>query len=324
MVQEISAHSQDPRPAELIPLAVLDKSPADVAEIIHGLKAEKGLPRGALHSAVENWEQVLPVFLDMLEAYVDDPETNDADADPLFFVVHLFGQMRETRAYPLLMRFAAMAPTHVDRVLGDGVTATFSRVAASVFDGNPQPMRDVILDEQADEYIRNELLEALAFVTREGRVDRASTAAFLEQCYADLKPERDSYVWAGWQSAISYLGLSELADLVRRAFVSGRIDPGIMSFRHFEQDLAAVRADTAGVGPGHREIGYFGDAIAELSHWHAFSEATRRPQPELVDQAAANHMPGVTRSVKQRGRPRGNDPCPCGSGKKFKKCCRDL
>jgi hypothetical protein len=307
----------------LIPPTLSDDRPAVVAEIVDGLSGDNGLPRGALRRAVENWEQALPVFLDMLEAYIDNPEPNEADADPLFFILHLFGQMRETRAYPLLMRFAAMAPAHVERVLGDAITATFSRVAASVFDGNPQPMRHAILDEQADEFIRNGLLEALALVARDGRADRADTAAFLEQCYTDLKPERDSYVWAGWQSAISYLGLSELTDLVRRAFISGRIDPSIMSFRHFEQDLAAIRADPAGAGPGHGEIGYFGDAIAELSHWHAFSEAARRPQPELVDQAAANHMPVVTRSVKQRGRPRGNDPCPCGSGKKYKKCCRD-
>lgn len=295
-------------------LAVID-------EIIDGLSSDGGLPRAALRSAVENWELALPVFLGMLEAYVDDPETNEADADPLFFVVHLFGQMRETRAYAPLMRFAAMTPDHVERVLGDGVTATFSRVAASVFDGNPQPMRDAILDEQADEFIRNGLLEALALVTRDGRIDREATAAFLEQCYTDLKPERDSYVWAGWQSAISYLGLSELTDLVRCAFVSGKIDPGIMSFRNFEEDLAAVLADPAGAGRGHDEIGYFGDVIAEMSHWHAFSDAARHPQS--LDQASGNRPPLVTRSVKQHGRPRGNDPCPCGSGKKFKKCCRD-
>jgi hypothetical protein len=330
MVQEVPARRQGFEQAGLIPPTLADDRSTVVAEIIAGLSGDKGLPREALRSAAENWEQVLPAFLEMLAAYVDDPEANEADADPLFFIVHLFGQMRETRAYPLLMRFAAMSSNHVDRVLGDGVTATFSRVTASVFDGDPRRMHDVILDEQADEFIRNELLEALALVTRDGRVDRASTAAFLEQCYVDLKPQYGSCVWAGWQCAISYLGLSEFSDLVQRAFVSGKIDPSIMSFRHFEQDLAAVLADPAGAGAGHDAIGYFGDVIAELSHWHAFSEAARpqpepelEPEPEPVDHALASHRPVVTRSVKPRGRPRGNDPCPCGSGRKYKKCCRN-
>lgn len=320
MVQAIPARSQEPQRASLIAPAVLDLAP-EVADIVDCLGGE-GLPREALRAAAENWDRVLPIFLGMLEGYIQNPDANEACADPLFFIVHLFGQMRETHAYPLLMRFAAMAPDHVERVLGDGVTATFSRVAASVFDGNPQPMRDVILNEQADEFVRNGLLEALALVTRDGRVDRKSTEAFLMRCYSDLKPQHDCYVWVGWQSAISYLGLSDLADLVRRAFASGRIDPSIMSFRDFESDLALTRRDPAGAGRGHNEIGYFDDVIAEFSRWHAFSDTTTQSRPKSVDNFGSSPAPIVVRSVKRRGRPRGNDPCPCGSGRKFKKCCR--
>ncbi len=321
MVQTLPARRQDSGQHELTAPAALGDCPADIADIIDGLNAENGLPRSALRAAVGNWETALPLFLAMLDAYVRDPVANDKAADPLFFILHLFGQMHETRAYPLLMRFAAMEPDAVERVLGDGVTSTFSRVAASVFDGNPRPMQDAILNHGADEFIRSGLFEALALVTKDGKVERKSTEAFLLQCYADLQPQHDGYAWAGWQSAISFLGLKDMASIVRRAFDSGRIDRSIMSFHHFEEDLAAAVSGAAGAGSGHGEIGYFGDTIAELSRWHSFSEAARRPRP--VDRAAASRMPAVTRAVKERGRPRGNDPCPCGSGKKYKKCCRD-
>jgi uncharacterized protein len=323
MVQTLPARRQGSGQYELIAPAVLDDSSTDVADIIDGLNAETGLPRRALRAAVDNWETALPFFLAMLDAYVRDPAANDKATDPLFFILHLFGQVRETRAYPLLMRFAAMAPDAVERVLGDGVTGTFSRVAASVFDGNPRPMQDAILNHGADEFIRSGLFEALALVTKDGKVERKSTEAFLLQCYTDLQPQHDSYAWVGWQSAISCLGLKDLASIVRRAFDSGKIDRSIMSFHHFEEDLAAAVSGASGAGRGHDQIGYFGDAIAELSRWHSFSEAARQPQLKSADQAGANPMPAVTRAVKQRGRPRGNDPCPCGSGKKYKKCCRD-
>lgn len=322
MIQAAPMRSEERVRRALVAPTIPSEIPNVVADIIVGLSGDKGLPRAALRGAIEYWDLAVPIFLAMLEAYIQDPDANEAHADPLFFIVHLFGQMRETRAYPHLMRFAAMDADRIDRVLGDGVTATFSRVAASVFDGDPGPMREVILNHRADEFIRSGLLEALALVTRDGRIDRKWTETFLLQCYADLVPQDSSWVWVGWQSAISYLGLSEFADLVRRAFSSGKIDRSIMSFHHFEEDLAAVRADPAGAGRGNSEIGYFGDVITELSHWHAFSEAGRPRQPELIDRAAANRTPVVTRAVKRRGRPRGNDPCPCGSGKKFKKCCR--
>ena len=302
--------------------AIATEMPDVVSDIVVGLNADRGLPRQALRSAVENWETALPFFLEMLECYVDDPDSNEAATEPLFFIVHLFGQMRETRAYPLLMRFAGMAPEHVESVLGDAITASFSRVAASVFDGDTQPMRDVILNEQADEFIRNGLLQALALVTRDGRADRKWAAEFLLQCASNLKPERDNFVWVGWQCAISYLALTDLADVVRQAFANGRISPGFMSVQDFESDLAATCHDPAGAGKGHNEIGYFDDVIAELSCWHGFSEAARQSRPEQIDGAHVDDRPIVVRSVKKHGRPRGNDACPCGSGRKFKKCCR--
>jgi hypothetical protein len=195
-------------------------------------------------------------------------------------------------------------------------------VTASVFDGNAELMHDVILNEQADEFIRNGLLETLALVTRDGRVDRKSTVDFLLRCDSDLKPRRDNYVWVGWQSAISYLALTDLAELVQRAFATGKIDPSIMSARDFESDLAATRRDPAGAGRGHNEIGYFGDVIVEMSDWHGFSEAAQQSHRKSIDGASVDHTPIVVRTVKKHGRPRGNDPCPCGSGRKFKKCCR--
>jgi uncharacterized protein DUF1186/SEC-C motif-containing protein len=322
MDQVAPTRTQEPERHPAVAPTFATEIPNVVADIIVGLNADRGLPRQALRSAVESWEKALPFFLEMLECYVDDPDPNEAATEPLFFIVHLFGQMRETRAYRLLMRFAAMAPEHVEAVLGDAITGSFSRVAASVFDGDTQPMRDVILNEQADEFIRNGLLEALALVTRDGRADRKSTVDFLLQCDSDLKPQRDNYAWVGWQSAISYLALTDLSDLVRGAFANGRIDPGFMSIQDFESDLAATRRDPTGAGRGHDEIGYFGDVIAEMSHWYGFSDAARQSHPKLIDDAHVNDRPIVVRSVKKHGRPRGNDPCPCGSGRKYKKCCR--
>ena len=66
----------------------------------------------------------------------------------------------------------------------------------------------------------------------------------------------------------------------------------------------------------------FGDTIKELSTWYCFTEKyqedrKRRSSPVLpfIDQMATTPITNPLRGV---GR---NDPCPCGSGKKYKKCC---
>jgi hypothetical protein len=60
--------------------------------------------------------------------------------------------------------------------LGDGVTSTGHRVMAAVFDGDPQPLYDVIFDPAADEYIRSRMCEALAVVTLRGEMPREQAA----------------------------------------------------------------------------------------------------------------------------------------------------
>jgi len=68
------------------------------------------------------------------------------------------------------------------------------------------------------------------------------------------------------------------------------------------------------------------DTIEELRHWAAFAEkpAERRTPPPPPPHFEALREPAepVTSPVLPRGRRIGrNDPCPCGSGKKFKRCC---
>ena len=53
----------------------------------------------------------------------------------------------------------------VDSVLGDATTLTAHRVMAAVFDGDPQPLYDVILNEHAEEFVRSRMLETVAMVT---------------------------------------------------------------------------------------------------------------------------------------------------------------
>jgi preprotein translocase subunit SecA len=54
------------------------------------------------------------------------------------------------------------------------------------------------------------------------------------------------------------------------------------------------------------------DYVARLARHYEMFKRTEPPQPELfVPKTAYNARSGVGR----------NDPCPCGSGKKYKKCC---
>ena len=106
------------------------------------------------------------------------------------------------------------------------------------------------------------------------------------------------------------------------------IDRSWMAYRHFEEDLAYALAHPEAPHPDwDREYAPFDDTIGELSRWYGFSEqyladrrrfdryAARQEQPARLVASRKSPMVNPARSV---GR---NDPCPCGSGLKYKRCC---
>ncbi len=62
-------------------------------------------------------------------------------------------------------------------------------------------------------------------------------------------------------------------------------------------------------------------AIDELSGWYCFSDKYLKARAK--ERASASALPGFFGDTFERERPKvgRNDPCPCGSGRKSKKCC---
>jgi uncharacterized protein DUF1186 len=130
----------------------------------------------------------------------------------LFFIFHLLGEWREKHAYRTLADLLRLPRREVDAIFGDGITTTSHRVMAAVFDGDPQPLYEIILDPNAEEFIRAGMCEALAIVTLQGELDRAVAGQFLRDAFTQMRPQAECYVWVGWQSAIAMLGMSDLGN----------------------------------------------------------------------------------------------------------------
>jgi len=303
-------------------MAITEAPDFDVDEILLEFAEHGGFPRKALEWAAANREAVTPGFLETIEAYLNGPEFDGEDEGALFFIVHLLAQFREKRAYRPLMRLFSLDSARLNRMLGDVKTETMPSIAISVFDGDLSPIQEVIENADADEYVRSGLFEALAFLVKEGKVDLEDFKKYLLRSYADLQPQGESHVWVGWQSAISLLGLTEFSDLVRKAFASGMVHPGFMRFRHFQEDVrAAVRNPESYKDTACVPLGYLDDAIGEMESWAAFSdEPLGRLESESWEPAVSGSLTDepYVNPFRDVGR---NDPCPCGSGRKFKKCC---
>jgi hypothetical protein len=281
------------------------------------------LPREAMQWALDNWEEAAPGLLGVLERYADGTDRSEDAANAAFFILHLAGERRETRAFAPLCRLAKDAEA-IEAVLGDGITTTLKGILISTYDGDLDALKDLIEAEGADPYVRSGAFEVLAYLAATGRVAREDAQAYLLQLYDTLRPQHESFAWYGWSAAIALLGLESMSGLVQKAFARGLIDPVFTNYDHFREDLGRTLADPERMaGLRYDKIGPLDDAIAELAGWYAFSDAAKQNRARHIAREAAGVQPRPPEApainpFKGVGR---NDPCPCGSGKKFKKCC---
>jgi uncharacterized protein DUF1186/SEC-C motif-containing protein len=295
----------------------------NVQGILEGLSRQDALPVEAIHAAEADRPAMVPPFLQAIETFISATSEERAKPSPIFFIFHLLGSWREKSAYRPLARLLRCPAEDVEAVLGDANTETSSQVMAAVFDGDPQPLYDIILDPQADAFVRWGMCDALALVTLQGELPRAEAARFLAACFTELKTDPGSPVWEGWQSAIAALGLTQLRPQVKEAFERGWIDTFGQSLKDFEEDLNATLKCPDAPAWYLEQHPPLGDIVENLSTWAFSSQPDQDTEPGTYREHSSvwDDTPGQAfNPFKNVGR---NDPCPCGSGKKFKKCCLD-
>ena len=301
------------------------------------LATSSELPAYALGVCTIRFDESCPVLLALLERAAAGEPLDDDEAQLLFCGVHILGGRRETDASAPLLRLLRRPRDEVERLVGAAVTETMPKILAGVFDGDAEALFAAIADTSLDEYVRDAIFRAATFLTWDGRIPLERMRAFLERFHRERLAEDDDYAWVGWQNAIALLGLADLRPLVHLAWAEGRLDEELAESEYFEADFAAAQRspdDAARFSEAH--LGYVEDILVELERftwgddevgaWSDDDFAAELLGEEYLPDAdqAGERLEDVEwtepaiNSRRDVGR---NDPCPCGSGRKFKKCC---
>jgi hypothetical protein len=271
------------------------------------------LPETAIATCIERYPEAGPLLRMALEKYANGDDVDEDVATLLFRALHIMGGLRDTQAFEPLVRVLGRPPDDVEWLLGDAITETLPHILISTFNGNADLLFDGIADQQRDEMVRDSLFRAAIFLTWEGRIDRARMVAFLEKFGTGELAVEGEFVWNAWLDAIALLGLRQLEPLVIEASSRGLIDASIYDADDFQAQLEHAERD-----PGDRsrfseaEFGYIDNVLDALRGFSSDDEETGEEDDEPVD-----NQP-VINPWRHVGR---NDPCPCGSGKKAKRCC---
>jgi hypothetical protein len=285
-----------------------------IGEHLDALARDEDLPDLALAACTMRIGEAAPALLAVLARAADGEVLDDDETTLLFRGLHVMGAAREQRAFPLLLRLLALPEEELDGLIGDALTETVPQIAAGVFDGDTEALFAAIAGGIEDEYARDTLLRAATFLAWVGRIEPARMQAFLEHLFEVRSAPDEDIVWMSWLQAIILLGLRPLAPLALRAIDEGRVMPGESTAAEFEKELAQAERTPDDITRFTRaNLGYIDDPVVALE-WTRGWSAEADPwmfDPPSVGGPATNPMRDVGR----------NDPCPCGSGKKAKKCC---
>jgi hypothetical protein len=246
---------------------------------------------------------------------------------------HLLGSWKETAAYPAVTDLLGSDGEKVEWLLGDAVTTTAHRVVFNLFDGDLAPIKRLIESPDVDVYVRRRMFDLLGMLMLQGKLERDELVDYLRKLHGRLKGDPDGLVSAGWAELVAQTGLQELSDLVEKSFRDKKIGLEFLTRSDFDRILKDAQAGQTMQGVP-REFEPFGDVIEELGDWTirddfeegAEDELTLEDELALGGQGAADLIAAFQQMMpkpasnpyRHVGR---NDPCPCGSGKKFKRCC---
>lgn len=303
---------------------------------------------------VPAWKDIRPV-LDAVrpgfpaaeaQAVLDHPELQDAlvadlerlAAEPTAArqgMLHIVGmwllaEKRDRRLASPLMKLAGGDAEALDAIWGDWLTEGWGRAAASVCSSDE--LKAFIEDAGHDEWARAMACNALTIQVYEGDLDRRATVEYaiaLQEAY--LAQHRDNPEDGSNDLLHDYLcdivgDLGDCTDFhhVERWSAQGILDPGHAGIGWYRREFDTPYAERRDKEMQRDKL-YVRNALAALAgaycysvQFHAKGKGARAgaPAEDAAVWAAADGS--YCREAPKVGR---NDPCPCGSGKKYKKCC---
>ncbi len=301
-------------------------------------------PKVALQQAIDRREEVTPRLLDCLQqALVLPQKVIDEDGTFLLFSSYLLAQFAEPKAFPLLLQLGHLPLGLSADLLGDIVPDAYPRMLASTYNGDLHLIKQLIEDTEANPYIRACALNSLVTLNYQQQLTADQLKDYLIHLLQGGLEGKKSVVWGELIRCCVLLNMQSQLPDIHNAFEQQLVDEDFYKLDDVEKALQHGAGDHW-INPDEQYL--INNVFAETESWACFQpeplkafanipgqkDAFKKAFPELgddfevMDKLAAAAPEAAWASAPKQVRTEGqkigrNDACPCGSGKKYKKCC---
>jgi len=273
-----------------------------VKEIISKISYNDGhFPKRELLEIINRREEAIPVLLDLAIDVRDNHEKYLEDQSYLahLYSFYLLAQFRVKEFFPVFMDILRLPGEELDELLGDFLTEGAGRVLASTFDGDLKALKDLAEAETAFCYARGQAIVAIKDLAVNEQISKKEVIEYYRQI---LRESEDMELVTEVVVASDSINPEELYEDIKYAFDMGKVEEWMINLEDIDRTLE--KSEDEIYERRVQEAKPINNIIHEMQWWACFYKESNQPiikKPKI-------------------GR---NDPCPCGSGKKYKKCCLD-
>ena len=268
-------------------------------------------PEQAFKVITADQEAALPYLRAAVDRAVREPDTLDPDEQLHFYALFLLGQFQDKASFSRILDLASLPLETLDVLIGDAVTEALPDIIYNTFDGNIELLKQRIMDTEVDEFVRTGIASVLGQLYLDGRLPETEWKAIIRQVIHQAGEYE--HVLDKMAEMICECHFIDMLGEIRYLFDHDLID------EHFVGGYDAHVDLMFNYGKEHRPYCQSPiDAAQILRNWAMFKGEDSADAERYLDQILQMMKQEQASPKTKIGR---NDPCPCGSGKKYKNCC---
>lgn len=273
-------------------------------------------PADALLAAKSQWVEFWPHIAALMQRMQADEELSDEEYQLLFYGVMLLADLADVSKAPAFMQWVDTKDglgSDLEYTLGDAMTEDLATMLFVLSAGQQAPLQQLLLSEKAGIYVKAAALAALfaqqELAEQHGEApDTAALLPLLQQVIEVASRHGQKFVLAELAIWCISFDLQQLKPRFELLLRQNKIDLSVISSREISRWQLADSEKPLVSGLVRQSFD-----VMSLQHWLAFQPDGAEPTAEPAAMVSA-----ATTAKVLVGR---NDACPCGSGKKYKKCC---
>lgn len=249
------------------------------------------VPKRALRYFLQADEERISSLVQEIDDLLQHPDSYMDDESPLlFYGMMILAALHREEGVAFVQRIGALNLDQIEIFLGDHLFDSFALAVAELYKYHVPELKAIIANEAFEPAVRASAIQSFVYLFSQGIISRNDVVGFLKGLLESRK-EKIPYLYDLIASASFALHPEEMMDSLRKAFEEGYIDTDQIQLKDVEEVLA-------------------------LPKEQVITESREMLRADLKDLIAHLESARKGNEVYER-----NDPCPCGSGLKYKKCC---